>query len=104
MPSFCLASSLIMLGFQGGSQTRSTVASATPSKAIIFSRGVRGDHSAHTATGRGERHFNGYFVVVDFDVVNQTQVDNVNRNFRIIAFLQRFIDLFFSYHNQTVSS
>src|SRR5205814_6645402 len=38
IPSFCLASSLILLGSQGGSHTKSTVASSTPSKVRIFDR------------------------------------------------------------------
>src|SRR4030095_14328111 len=35
MPSRCFASSLIILGFHGGAQTRSTVASTTSSRANI---------------------------------------------------------------------
>ena len=95
MPNLCFASSAIMLGFQGGSQTKSTVASPTPSMARIFSCGVRGDHRAHAAAGRRKRHFDRDLVVIDFHIVNQTEVDDIDRNLRIVAFVQSFVDLFF---------
>src|SRR5687767_6288480 len=60
--------------------------------------GVRRDHRSHTTARRCKSHFDGNFIIVDFDVVDQTEIDDIDRDLWIVTLVQRFIDLFFGNH------
>ena len=58
------------------------------------------DGRPHAATGRGQRHFHFHFrsAVILLDqaaIVNQTEIDNVDRDFRIVTLLQLVPDVVF---------
>ena len=51
--------------------------------------GIRSNHRSHATSRCSQRHFHGYVItLVDLHIINQTQVDNVNWDFRIVAFVE----------------
>ena len=93
MPRVLRASGLSRSGVHGGVQTTLTVALRTPG--ICSTRALTCSpimNVRRTALGR-ERHFHGHVLFlfrrgVEADPVNQSQIDNVDRNFRIVTLLQ----------------
>ena len=84
------ASSDIRLGSHGGSQTISTLASRTPGtlgdRVLDLARQIR---RRRAVWGR-QRHFDFHrAVVVNVDVVDQSQLVDIGGNFRIVDGLQR---------------
>ena len=84
------ASSDIRLGSQGGSHTILTLTSPTPGYAggRVFHHGRQ--FLRRGAIGRGERHLDRHGAIVgDVDLVDQAELVDVGRDFRIVDGLER---------------
>ena len=61
--------------------------------------GIRRDHRAHATPGSRQSHFDHRHglasLILDEAVVNQTEIDDIHRDFRIVDRLQLRPDLFF---------
>src|SRR5574341_336794 len=55
--------------------------------------GIGGDHRSHAAAGGRQRHLDGDFIVIHLDVVNQTEVDDIHWNLRIVTVVENFVNL-----------
>ena len=89
MPSSSWASSVIMLGFQGGSQT--TLTSAAVVDRFDLALDLLGQGLGDRAHRRGQGHVDVNIVpVVDVDLVDQAELEDVHRDLRIIDRAQRF--------------
>src|SRR6266849_4645762 len=87
------ASSDIRLGSQGGSQTTLTSTFPTPGTVETAFSTITG-FLRRRAIGRGQRHVDFHRAVAgDVDAVNQTDLVDVGRNFRVIDGLERGHDL-----------
>ena len=62
-----------------------------------FGLNIGGDLAAEMAAGRGERHFYVHAVAGDFDVVDQTEIDDIQRNFGVIAIPELIPNFLFRY-------
>ena len=94
MSSATRASSDMRLWSQGGSKTMLTVTALTPGHGgdgvLDPARHLAGDRAA----GRGQRHVDGdVALVVDVDPVDQAELVDVGRDFRVVDGLQRRDDV-----------
>ena len=88
------ASSDIRLGSQGGSQTTLTSTFPTPGTVETAFLHHHRQFLRRRAIGRGQRHVDFHGAVVgDVDAVNQADLVDVGRNFRVVDGLERDHDL-----------
>src|SRR5581483_640163 len=59
---------------------------------------LRRDHRAHRASRRGERHLDRHRAAVHRDAIDQAEVNDVDRNFRVVALAQNLVNLLFGDH------
>ena len=88
------AESDMLLGCHGGSNTISTLAELISSIASILCLTSAGSDCAAGQFGRRQSHLDVRLLLIDLDVVDQSQLVDIDRDFRVVTGLDDLDDLF----------